>query len=89
MHCWFKITSIIKIDIEGAEFEGLPVWIADGSLDNVIQVGIEIHVMDFLLEQMRAWANIFHSMHKIGFRIIAQDTNLVWVTYKLLIKKLL
>ena len=68
----------IKIDIEGAEQEGLPIWIKDGSLDNVAQIGIEMHVMDNTLEQLMEWTRIFQSLHEIGFRIIAQDTNLEW-----------
>ena len=39
-----KNISYLKMDIEGNERKGLPVWLKSGALDNVHQIGLEFHL---------------------------------------------
>ena len=41
-HSGKKIT-MIKMDVEGEEMQGLNVWLDEGSLDNVGQIAFEYH----------------------------------------------
>ena len=38
--------TMVKMDVEGAEREGLDAWLEEGALDNVHQVALEYHLMD-------------------------------------------
>ena len=40
-----KIT-VLKMDVEGAENKGIPVWINEGSMRNVHQFALEYHLDD-------------------------------------------
>lgn len=65
----------LKIDIEGEEKNSIPDWIESGALDNVEQIGMEVH-----LQQKHKWLDAlyishYQSLYKIGFRLISWDPN--------------
>ena len=70
-----------QIDVEGSELETLPLMIADGSLNNILQVGVEIHILNIEVKHMMAWTKLFNAMHGIGFRLITADVNVFSVIY--------
>ena len=75
------IVLILQVDVEGAELKAIPEWISSGVLDQVNQIGIELHTgkgaipqdkvfseLSFLLAEMR-------KLHDIGFRLISTTNN--------------
>ena len=67
--------SYLKMDIEQAELEGLPVWLASGALKNVDQIALEIH----LNEDVNVSVQFFETLKKLyiegSFRIISYEPN--------------
>ena len=35
--------SYLKVDVENSEVEAIPEWISSGALENVRQIGVELH----------------------------------------------
>lgn len=67
--------SYLKIDIEGAEAKGLPVWIESGALRNVKQIGMELHAMT-ATSRVRDYLSAFQTLYKIhSFKLISYDVN--------------
>lgn len=70
--------SYLKMDVEGAEIKGIPLWLKDGSLDHVQQFGLEIHLhfRKRKLEQTREFfATVKQLQLKGNFRLINWDPN--------------
>ena len=67
--------SYLKMDIEQAELEGLPAWLASGALDNVQQIALEIH----LTEDVNVSVNFLKTLKKLyfegNFRLISYEPN--------------
>ena len=67
--------SYLKIDIELAELEGLPSWLASGALHKVQQIAIEIH----LTEDVNVSVNFLKTLKKLyfegSFRLISYEPN--------------
>ena len=67
--------SYLKMDIEQAELEGLPVWLASGALKNVDQIALEIH----LNEDVNVSVKFFETLKKLyfegSFRLISYEPN--------------
>ena len=63
------------MDIEQAELEGLPAWLASGALDNVQQIALEIH----LTEDVNVSVNFLKTLKKLyfegNFRLISYEPN--------------
>ena len=70
-----SIISYLKMDIEQAELEGLPVWLASGALKNVQQIALEIH----LTENVNVSVKFFETLKKLyfegSFRLISYEPN--------------
>ena len=66
--------DILKIDVEGAEFESLAEMVKTGSIKDVRQLLVEFHVKLFSENRTSRDAYISHltllrNLHKLGFRI--------------------
>jgi hypothetical protein len=76
-----KTISYLKVDVEGAELTAMKEWIDSGVLDQVDQIGIEIHTgkgfispnqyIPTLLKMMK----VFQQLHRLGFRHISTSLN--------------
>ena len=77
-HTYSKI-SYLKLDIEGAELSGLPIWLKSGALKNVQQIAIEIHLLSPEEETTLDFLKTFIDLNLIGnFRIINWEANNCW-----------
>lgn len=67
--------SYLKMDIEGNELEGLPLWFREGSLQNVQQIGFEFHLNDDVV-QTNTFIKTLKSFYFEGnYRLISYDPN--------------
>ena len=67
------------MDVEGAELEGLPVWLSSGSLANVQHIAIEIHLDSPNETQTRDFFRTFKDLHLTGnYRIFNWEANNCW-----------
>ena len=74
-----SIISYLKLDIEGAELSGLPIWLKSGALKNVQQIAIEIHLLSPEEETTLDFLKTFIDLNLIGnFRIINWEANNCW-----------
>ncbi|XP_059085374.1 uncharacterized protein LOC131882289 [Tigriopus californicus] len=64
--------TYLKVDIESAELEALPVWIKSGALNNAMQLGLELHGVDRYPSEF--WS-ILQDLYHLGFRVISYDPN--------------
>ena len=70
-----KKISYLKMDIEGNEFNGLPQWLHEGSLQNVQQIGFEFHLNDDLAKTSD-FIKTLNSLYFNGnYRLISYDPN--------------
>ena len=73
-----KKISYLKMDIESNELKGLPMWLHEGSLQNVQQIGFEFHLNDDVattndfIKTLKSF--YFHG----NFRLISYDPNGCW-----------
>ena len=68
--------SYLKMDIEGTELHGLPMWLDSGSFANVQQIAIEYHlrgVQDYLRDDFLKALRDLHT--KEDFRIFSWEAN--------------
>ena len=68
--------SYLKMDIEGTELHGLPMWLESGFFANVQQIAIEYHlrgVQDYLREDFLQALKDLHT--KEDFRIFSWEAN--------------
>jgi hypothetical protein len=66
------------VDIEGAEIHAIPEWIRSGILEDVDQIGMEIHTVfsqDIAAAQLSAILDAFRTLHVAGFRLISSTNN--------------
>jgi hypothetical protein len=62
-----KIIDYLKIDIESSEWIVLPQIIESGMLQNVRQLGVEIHLNNLMeIDELRKSAKILRSIEKMG-----------------------
>ena len=68
--------SYLKMDIEGSELSGLPVWLKSGALDNVQQIALEIHLNSLTTKR---FLQTFKDLQLSGnFRIFNYYPNGCW-----------
>jgi len=76
-----KKISFLKVDVEGAEIKAMSEWIESGILDQVQQIGIEIHTgTDYIeekdiVETLYKFIDNFKKLHSLGFRFIFTSLN--------------
>ena len=79
--------SYLKIDIEGAELEGLLEWQNSGALAHVQQIGIEYHMEAEWMSQSKhdQYKTILKALQKLyvetNFRLVHYDFNLCWARH--------
>ena len=83
-HTGTKI-SYLKMDIEGAEVNGLPVWHKSGSLANVQQIAIEYHLDSHwapplpIVTKTKKFLTALRDLQvKGGFRMMNWEANYCW-----------
>jgi hypothetical protein len=76
-----KEITYVKVDIESAEIKAIPEWIESGILQNVRQIGIELHTGKIFFDKAKR-ARVAESLLKsisqlydLGFRHISYDPN--------------
>ena len=67
------------MDIEGSELQAIPEWISSGILEDIDQIGFEIHINgiegeELRKEMIRILDNI-RKLHQLGFRLIYSENN--------------
>ena len=73
-----KKISYLKMDIEGNELNGLPMWLQEGSLQNVQQIGFEFHLNDDV-SKTNDFIKTLKSLYFNGnYRLISYDPNGCW-----------
>ena len=71
--------SYLKIDIEGHELSGLPVWLNSGALNNVNQIAMEVHLHSNPEADTKAFFQTFKDLHLKGnYRVINWEANNCW-----------
>jgi hypothetical protein len=64
----------LKMDIEGFELDGLPVWLNSGAFKNVQQLGIELHATDDQSTVAKLFASV-QELYRQNYSIISSDLN--------------
>ena len=73
-----KKISYLKMDIEGNELNGLPLWHQEGFLQNVQQIGFEFHLNDDIAKT-NDFIRTLKSLYFHGnYRLISYDANGCW-----------
>ena len=71
--------SYLKLDIEAHELKGIPIWLKKGSLNNVQQIGMEVHLepptQNITLEFLQTFKDLQLKGH---FRIFNWEANNCW-----------
>ena len=77
-----KTISYLKIDIEGSELKSIPTWLESGVLNNVQQIGIELHTGVLHIQDQKIGSTLsemlkaFKTMsEKYGLKIIDYTPN--------------
>jgi len=74
--------SYLKVDVESSEINSIPEWLQTGALNNVQQIGIEMHTGKVHLTSeerpnvFRQLLKSFQELYKIGFRLVSYAPNL-------------
>jgi hypothetical protein len=64
-----RIIDVLKLDVEGAEFQAFPVIFKDNILSRVKQIAMEIHIpKDVSVSSIQAAFAIFRQLEELGFR---------------------
>ena len=75
--------SYVEMDIEGAELSGLPIWIESGLLNNVQQIGMEVHLGgNNAMFRLRFLETLRNLQLKGNFRIFNWEANNCWKNLK-------
>ena len=69
--------DMLKADIEGAEFDVIPLLIESGILDKVKQIALEVH---FKKEKLRDNLKVIKALEDKGFVRFAIRPNIFWPT---------
>ena len=73
--------SYLKVDVENSEVEAIPEWISSGALENVRQIGVELHTGTGQFTSwerpgvLRQLLKSFHQLYQLGFRLISYAPN--------------
>ena len=71
--------SYLKLDIEAHELAGIPIWLKTGSLDNVQQIGMEVHLEPPTQNVTLDFLQTFKDLQLQGrFRIFNWEANNCW-----------
>ena len=71
--------SYLKLDIEAHELTGIPIWLKTGSLDNVQQIGMEVHLEPPTQNVTLEFLQTFKDLQLQGrFRIFNWEANNCW-----------
>ena len=72
--------SYLKMDVEGSEMGGLPLWLNSGALDYVEQLALEIHISSSNeVNSTKDFFQTFKNLQLVGnFRIFNWDPNKCW-----------
>ena len=71
--------SYLKMDIEGHELSGLPLWLKSGALRNVQQIAMEVHLNSNPESDTKAFFQTFKDLHLQGnYRIFNWEANNCW-----------
>ena len=76
-----RVISYLKVDIEGAELKAIQEWIDSGILNQVSQIGIELHTQpesmskDELANLLKDLLDAMRKLHEMGFRLISLFNN--------------
>ena len=76
-----KEITYLKVDIESSEIKSIPEWIESGVLQNIRQIGIELHTGKIFFDKpnrAKAVKSLLKSISKLydlGFRHISYDPN--------------
>ena len=76
-----KEITYVKVDVEGSEIEAIPEWIQSGIINDVRQIGIELHTGKLFFDkvgQVNAAKSLLKSvsqLYDLGFRLISYDPN--------------
>jgi uncharacterized Zn finger protein len=67
------------VDVESAELKAMPEWIESGIIDQVSQIGIEIHTDVFktnnIVEELGNLVDLMRNLYKANFRLISTSNN--------------
>jgi len=67
----------LKVDIEGAELNGMPEWIESGALERVNQLAMELHLGGIHQGQRFQWLlKLLQQLYSLGFRLISHEVNM-------------
>lgn len=64
--------DILKVDIEGAEFDAVQQWAQDPQLPAIVQVQMEVHYMD---KPGHGLGTVIEPLQKLGLRLFHVETN--------------
>ena len=76
-----KEITYVKVDIESAEIKAIPEWIQSGILQNVRQIGIELHTGKIFFDKAKrakvakTLLKAISQLYDLGFRHISYDPN--------------
>ena len=74
--------SYLKIDVEAHELTCLPIWLENGSLRNVEQIAMEVHLEPPEEKVTLEFFKTFKDLELIGnYRIFNWEANNCWKTY--------
>jgi hypothetical protein len=63
-----KRITYLKVDVEGSELKSISEWITSGILDDVRQIGIEIHTaQDFVVKEQVEKISIYYGYNKSNY----------------------
>ena len=70
-----------QVDVERAELKAIPEWISSGILEQVSQMGIELHTGKWAIPENKIFSELslllaeMRKLHEIGFRLISTSNN--------------
>ena len=76
-----KEITYLKVDIESAEIKAIPEWIQSGILQNVRQIGVELHTGKIFFDKpnrakvAKGLLKAISQLYDMGFRHISYDPN--------------
>ena len=76
-----KSITYLKVDIESAEINALSEWIESGVLDNIGQIGIELHTGSRFFDEkeivhvVKTLMSSMSSLQELGFRLVSYSPN--------------
>ena len=90
-----KEITYLKVDIESSEIKAIPEWIQSGVLENVRQIGMELHTGKVFFDrkgklmQRRSFLSSYHNCMILGLDIFLILQTRVWAKVKILMNNIL